>query len=810
MLNFFPMSCTFPIFQGGDFFLLTPNFDALFFIFVIPLISLFFLRVFSYRNNSFIYVFSLYSSGLTFILSLMLWGELSSRKGGFQETFQFNMLPSFGFSLRFGVDGISIFFIMLTNLFIFLCILSLNESTPRLVEALIHLIFLQWSVQASFLFLDLLGFFIFFERTLVPIYFLVLLWGSRERRVRASYRMSIYTLLGSMFRFFNILYIYSKTGTTDYELLLQLVFNDTDQRFLWMTFFLAFAAKIPLFPLHIWLPEAHVEAPTIGSVLLAVLLLKMGTYGIVRFSLPLFPEGTAYFSPLVSTFALLGVMYTCFTAIRQIDLKKIIAYSSVGHRNVVLLGMRANTSEALQGAIFQRLSHGVVSGALFFSVGSLYERYSVRSLKYFGGLAHFYPIFTRMFLLFSLANISFPLTSSFVGEFLIFLGLFREHFWATFFAAFSRVLGAVYTLWTFNRIFFGNIRVFSVTAYKDLDRKEFILFFFLVVSLFIRGLFPYFFLDTFLVDVVNILEHSKRLNINLFACILDALQKLFFIFNFFFIKRINCSMSSSFSVNAFSFTFRELRRFRSFYLSRNLLSTEGNDARAIDINSNFVKNNFIRYSFYGNADAISPQQRRQFRGELFRRKDTVNLFNNTSALTQMSWEQGFNQNAFNSEKTTFFDVTRKISVFSIKRAKRVFSISFLNKFRSSLQGSVLYTTFSFTHFDRSTNNKIKADISPLEFSFHTSKFAALSAIKVFSSDIVPRYTPTFISVKDSLPLSQYAFFAVSYDCWKNNLDGAKQIISLPEICFSHLSFLHSILNFFTVVYPLPCIIEFKK
>lgn len=229
----------------------------------------------------------------------------------------------------------------------------------------------------------------------------------------------------------------------------------------------------------------------------------------MRFSLPLFPEGTAYFAPLVSTFALVGVIYTCLTAIRQIDLKKIIAYSSVGHMNVVLLGIMAETSEALQGALFQRLSHGVVSGALFFCVGSLYERYSVRSLKYFGGLAHFYPLFTRIFLLFSLANISFPLTSSFVGEFLIFVGLLKQNFWATLFASTSRVLGAVYTLWTFNRIFFGNVSVLSVTAYKDLDRKEISLFIVPIIALFVRGLIPHIILDCFLIDCMNILDHSR-------------------------------------------------------------------------------------------------------------------------------------------------------------------------------------------------------------------------------------------------------------------------------------------------------------
>jgi proton-translocating NADH-quinone oxidoreductase chain M len=345
--------------------------------------------------------------------------------------------------------------------------------------------------------------------TLIPIYFLVLIWGSRERRVRASYLISIYTLGGSIFMFFNLLYLLSKTGTTDYELLLQIHLTEEDQRFLWITFFLAFAAKIPLLPFHIWLPEAHVEAPTIGSVLLAVLLLKLGTYGIVRFSLPLFPEGTIYFAPLVSTFAILGIVYTCLTAIRQIDLKKIIAYSSVGHMNVVLLGLVANSTEGLQGALFQMLSHGVVSGALFFCVGSLYERYSVRSLKYFGGLTYFYPIFAAVFLLFSLANISFPLTSSFVGEFLILMGVFRQNFWGTLFASLSMVLGAVYTLWTFNRIFYGNLRVLSLAAYRDLDRKEVNLFGTLAFMLVVLGIYPSVFLDTMLVDSINVLEHAR-------------------------------------------------------------------------------------------------------------------------------------------------------------------------------------------------------------------------------------------------------------------------------------------------------------
>ncbi len=484
-------------------------FDLLLIVLLFPLITFIFLLRRSTCKEETQYIYALFSASISFILSMLLVVALDFGNGGFRETFSFALIPSFSFALRLGVDGISIFFLVLINLFIFLCILSLTPQTFRLYEALLYLFFLQWSVLATFLFLDILGFFLFFERTLIPIYFLVLLWGSRERRVRASYRISIYILLGSIFRFFNLLYIYSKIGIIDFELLLSVSLTEEDQRFLWITFFLAFAAKIPLFPLHIWLPEAHVEAPTIGSVLLAVLLLKLGTYGLVRFSLPLFAEGIAYFAPLVSTFALVGVIYTCLTAIRQIDLKKIIAYSSVGHRNVVLLGIRAETSEALQGALFQRLSHGVVSGALFFCVGSLYERYSVRSLKYFGGLAHFYPIFIRIFLLFSLANISFPLTSSFVGEFFIFVGLFKQNFWAILFAAISRVLGAVYTLWSFNRIFFGNLSILSISTYSDLTKKELALFLFPIISLFFRGLAPHYFLDVFFVDCINVLEHAR-------------------------------------------------------------------------------------------------------------------------------------------------------------------------------------------------------------------------------------------------------------------------------------------------------------
>jgi NADH-quinone oxidoreductase subunit M len=478
-------------------------------VFFLPLISLIIIYIAKPLSEITLYNISLGLSIVSFIFSLFLWFSMDEVLGGFQATYSFNIIPSFHFPLHLGADSISIFFVLLTNFFIYLCILSLKVTTPKLSEALIYLFFLQWSVIGSFLFLDLLGFFLFFEITLIPIYFLVLIWGSRERRIRASYLISIYTLLGSIFIFFNLLYLYSKTGTTEYVLLQTVQFNELDQHFLWITFFIAFAAKIPVFPLHIWLPEAHVEAPTLGSVILAVLLLKLGTYGLIRFSLPLFPEGTLYFTPIISTFAILGIVYTCLTAIRQIDLKKIIAYSSVGHMNIVLLGILAGNMEALQGAIFQMLSHGVVSGALFFCVGSLYERYAVRSLNYFGGLNTMYPLLSITFLIFSLANISFPLTSSFVGEFLILMGLFIHNFWSTFFASTGMVLGAVYTLWTYNRVFYGNVRSLSLTLYVDLTRKELALFSSLIFVLLVMGIAPSIFLNTLFIDSINLLEHAK-------------------------------------------------------------------------------------------------------------------------------------------------------------------------------------------------------------------------------------------------------------------------------------------------------------
>jgi len=475
-----------------------------------PLFSIAIIALNFFATNKVLHKISLWLSSLSCLLSIFLWYLLDKSAMTFQFQTSIFLVPSMNFNILLGVDGISIYFLILTNLITYLCILSLEPTQKRFYEVLIYLFFLQWGVLAAFSVLDLLGFFIFFEATLIPIYFIILIWGSRERKIRASYLISIYTIFGSIFMFFNILYILSKTGLTNYQYLLTIFFTKEEQKFLWITFFIAFAAKIPLFPLHIWLPEAHVEAPTVGSVLLAALLLKLGIYGIIRFSLPLFPYGTYYFTPLVYTFSIFGIIYTCFTAIRQIDLKKIIAYSSVGHMNVVLLGVMALKIESLEGALFQMLSHGVVSGALFFCVGTLYERYHIRSLKYFGGLAAVYPLLAIFFLLFSMANISFPGTSSFVGEFLILTGAFQASPMVVFFASFSMILGAVYTLWTYNRIFFGNLKNLTIVKSFDLTRKEVYLFSILSFLVLYMGIYSSSILETLHSQSLNILEQAKK------------------------------------------------------------------------------------------------------------------------------------------------------------------------------------------------------------------------------------------------------------------------------------------------------------
>jgi proton-translocating NADH-quinone oxidoreductase chain M len=388
-----------------------------------------------------------------------------------------------------------------------LCILaSLYSVKTYLKEYMIAFLVMETLLLIVFCILDLVLFYIFFESVLIPMFLIVGIWGSRERKVRAAYMLFLYTLIGSVLMLLAILYIYSVAGTTDYQILLTIQFDGSVQKVLWLAFFASFAVKVPMVPVHIWLPEAHVEAPTAGSVILAGVLLKLGSYGLLRFSMPLFPVGTIYFTPLVYAMAAIAVIYTSLTAIRQSDMKRIIAYASVAHMNVILVGMFALNANGLEGAMIQQLSHGLVSSALFLGVGVLYDRHHSRLVKYYGGMAHVMPIFVMIFLFFTMANIALPGTSSFVGEFLILVGAFQANTTVTFLAATGMVLGGAYSLWLYNRVAFGNLKVQSIAEFSDINRREFFIQLPLILGTLLMGIYPEIFLDVMHVSIANLIE----------------------------------------------------------------------------------------------------------------------------------------------------------------------------------------------------------------------------------------------------------------------------------------------------------------
>lgn len=479
----------------------------LIFVLILPLLGVFILSFISSHNHRLLKLVSLNFSCLTFILSLFLWIFFNKSVGIFQYVNVFSWLPFWNINFVVGVDGISLFFILLTTLLIPLCFLASWTSIQSNIKYYVILFLLmEFLLIAVFCVLDLFLFYIFFESVLIPMYFIIGIWGSRERKVRASYFFFLYTLLGSVLMLLSILYIYNKVGTTNYEVLLTYSFSKEQQKVLWFFFFLSFATKIPMVPVHLWLPEAHVEAPTSGSVILAGVLLKLGTYGFIRFSFPLFPEASFYFSPLVYSIASVGVVYASFTAIRQTDFKRIIAYTSVAHMNLIVIGLFSFNVIGLEGAILQSLSHGFVASALFLIIGVVYERHHTRLLKYYGGLAHMMPLYTIIFLFFTLANIGLPGTGSFVGEFLILVGSFKANTTITFIGATGMVIGGCYSLWLFNRISYGNLKTQYISSYLDISKKEFFIFVPLIIGTLVMGLYPSIFLDSIHFSVVVLIE----------------------------------------------------------------------------------------------------------------------------------------------------------------------------------------------------------------------------------------------------------------------------------------------------------------
>jgi proton-translocating NADH-quinone oxidoreductase chain M len=409
----------------------------------------------------------------------------------FQYIVCLNWLSFFGFSFVLGLDSVSLYFILLTTFLTPICILSCWKNIVINCKSF-FLLFLILELFLLFVFsvLDLLLFYIFFESVLIPMFLIIGIWGTRARKIRASYFFFLYTLIGSLIMLLGILFIFFETGTTNYFLLMTHIFTHEKQLILWFMFFLAFAVKIPIIPFHIWLPEAHVEAPTSGSVILAGVLLKLGIYGLVRFSFILFPHGTLYFTPLVYVISLVSILYSSLTTLRQLDLKRIVAYSSVAHMNFCLLGLFSNTLSGVVGALFLSVSHGFVASALFLCIGILYDRHHTRLIKYYSGLTTVMPVFSVVFLVFSLSNMGLPGTSSFIGEVLILIGSFDQNHLVSILGTGCILLGSLYSIWLYNRICFGNLKIQFNSVYFDISRREFFMLLPLILSVLFLGFFP--------------------------------------------------------------------------------------------------------------------------------------------------------------------------------------------------------------------------------------------------------------------------------------------------------------------------------
>ena len=481
--------------------------NLLSFTLLLPLFGSFLLLVTPFQNKPVLKSIVLNFSCLTFLSSLFIWVFFDKSIGTFQFTEKFLWIPILSINFPLGVDGISLFFVILTTMLIPLCLLASWESVQTdLKKYFMAFLIMEFFLIGVFCILDLLLFYIFFESVLIPMYLIVGVWGSRERKIRAAYFFFLYTLLGSVLMLLSILYIYYQVGTTDYEVLLSFIFSPTEQKIIWLSFFMSFATKVPMVPVHLWLPEAHVEAPTAGSVILAGVLLKLGTYGFVRFSFPLLPEACFYFTPFVYALSAAGIVYASFTAIRQTDFKRIIAYTSVAHMNLVMVGLFSFNVIGIEGAILQSLSHGFVASALFLIIGVVYDRHHTRMVKYYGGLVHTMPLYVSIFLFFTMANIGLPGTGSFVGEFLILIGSFKTNTIIAFISATGMIIGGCYSLFLFNRVCYGNLKTQYFKHYLDINKREFFIFFPLVLGTLVMGIYPNIWLECIHFSVNTLVE----------------------------------------------------------------------------------------------------------------------------------------------------------------------------------------------------------------------------------------------------------------------------------------------------------------
>ena len=494
------------------------NFPILSSLILLPTIGalfIFFVRSSNSQYQSSKYV-ALFITLANFFLSLYLWIVFDKSIVDFQFVEEREWISGF-VNYKVGVDGISILFILLTTFITPICVITVNATIKnRLKDFLMAILILETFMIGVFCSLDLVVFYLFFEAGLIPMFLIIGIWGG-ERRVYSAFKFFLYTLLGSVLMLVAIISIYWITGTTDVIKLYELGIDAKYQNLLWLAFFSSFAVKTPMWPVHTWLPDAHVEAPTAGSVLLAAILLKMAGYGFIRFSLGLFPDASLYFVPLVYTLSLIAIIYTSLVALMQEDMKKLIAYSSVAHMGFVTLGIFTMTQQGIEGSIFQMISHGLVSAALFLCVGVVYDRLHTRLINRYGGLVSIMPKYAIVFMVFTLGALGLPGTSGFIGEFLVLMGAFKKNILVATIASLGVILGAAYMLWLYKRIIFGKLINEDVKKMVDLKRFEIVTLWLLVLPIIFFGFYPEPLINSIEVSVANMIDMNDLDKINKLA-----------------------------------------------------------------------------------------------------------------------------------------------------------------------------------------------------------------------------------------------------------------------------------------------------
>jgi len=487
------------------------NFPILSAIILIPLVGAFFILITKgdykniEKNSKYVAIFS---SAANFFLSLFLWSSFDFTTSDFQFVETKIWIDGF-FKFQLGIDGISILFILLTTFITPVCIFSIINSVKfKVKEFLIAILVMETLMLGVFCSLDLVIFYLFFEGGLIPMFLIIGIWGG-PKRVYSAFKFFLFTLLGSVLMLIAIISIYWLTGTTDVIELLNIEIPDGYQKLLWLAFFSSFAVKMPMWPVHTWLPDAHVEAPTAGSVVLAAILLKMAGYGFIRFSLGLFPVASEYFIPLVFTLSLIAIIYTSLVALMQDDMKKLIAYSSVAHMGFVTLGIFSVTQQGIEGSIIQMISHGLISAALFLSVGVVYDRFGSRMISSYGGLANIMPKYAFVFMVFSLGALGLPGTSGFVGEFLVLIGVFQKSMMVAVIASLGVILAAAYMLWLYGRVFYGEVSNKDIKKLTDLNKTEIYIFACLAFLTMFFGIYPEPLFNTINVSVTDVINNYE-------------------------------------------------------------------------------------------------------------------------------------------------------------------------------------------------------------------------------------------------------------------------------------------------------------